>query len=113
MSDQGSQTIRVVDVTNGAVTTLAGTVDMPGTDDGAAASAKFNQPSDLVLASNALFVNNQVSGHIRKIALDTKMVSTLKTGIFTPALAPGRRQPAGDQPAPRSSTPRAATSPPS
>src|SRR5262249_20380070 len=83
VADAGNNQIRVVDVTTGAVSTLAGVANTSGYADGAGATAKFSFPTCLALDGNgSLFVrdNNQL---IRQIHIASKMVSTLagKVGV--------------------------------
>lgn len=67
VADYGSHTIRSIS-TSGAVTTLAGSIDAPGTTDGASSSARFHYPSALtVLSDGSLLVADTDNDTIREI----------------------------------------------
>ncbi len=87
VGEDQAQTIRTVDVSNGVVVTIAGTVNTPGGVDGAALNATFNNPWSLVLDGNALFIYDQRNNEIRKLDLGSKMVSTIAHGISASTLA--------------------------
>jgi DNA-binding beta-propeller fold protein YncE len=85
IADRGNHTIRKLDLTSGAVTTLAGTAGMRGHGDGRGNSARFNGPSGLALdpEGGRLFVTDSSNHVVRAIDLTTLQVTTL-------AGAPGR-----------------------
>jgi len=67
VADYGSHTIRSI-ATSGAVTTLAGSIDTPGTADGASSSARFHYPSGLaVLSDGSLLVADTDNDTIRGV----------------------------------------------
>src|SRR5262249_35935749 len=68
--------IRRIDLASFAVTTVAGAFDV-GSDDGPAASARFNGPGGVAFAGNSLFVADTTNRTIRQIDLATGLVSTL------------------------------------
>jgi hypothetical protein len=83
-SEVNANTVRRVDVSSGAVTTLAGVPFMTGSTDGAGASALFNFPNALALdGQGALYIGDSHNQLIRKLDLATKMVSTVtgKVGV--------------------------------
>jgi sugar lactone lactonase YvrE len=67
VADTGNHLIRKIDTT-GEVSTFAGTSNKPGTQDGAAAVARFNGPQALVVtASGTLYVADTGNSVIRRI----------------------------------------------
>lgn len=70
-------TIRTVDITSGAVTTLAGTPGKAGSDDGIQSAARFNQPANLTTDGTSLFVADFNNATIRRIVIATGKVTTL------------------------------------
>jgi uncharacterized repeat protein (TIGR03806 family) len=61
----------------GVVSLLAGSSGQPGSTDGAAAAARFNQPGGLALASGVLSVADTGNNTVRRITLSTATVTTL------------------------------------
>lgn len=71
ITDTSNHCIRRLDVSTGAVTTFAGLGTVSGYADGPAADARFNQPIGLAIdAADNLYVSEQGSHHLRKIAPD-------------------------------------------
>jgi sugar lactone lactonase YvrE len=80
IGDTDNNTIRVLAIGSGAVTTLAGTAGMSGTADGVGPAALFNKPKALTLdAAGNLYVIDAVNQTIRKVEIATRTVSTLTT----------------------------------
>ncbi len=80
VSDNGDNTIRAVDITTGATTTIAGTSGQTGATDGIGAAARFNGPGCLTYDSSAgvlYVVDQQDSQVIRSINLSTFQVTTV------------------------------------
>jgi sugar lactone lactonase YvrE len=78
VSDWDNNTIRKIDLSSGAVTTLAGTAGVYGSTDGIGAAALFATPEGLALDSDGnLYVAEEDESAIRKIVLSTGTVSTL------------------------------------
>jgi DNA-binding beta-propeller fold protein YncE len=76
VADSGNATIRKVDLSSGAVTTLAGTAGAYGIVDGTGSSASFDAPGRLVLyGGDYLFVTD--GGLLRVVATPTGQVTTL------------------------------------
>jgi len=75
--DQWNHRIRKITI-NGDVTVLAGT-GKPGFWDGPTNSAQFNNPSGIAVHPNTgdIYVADTNNNRIRKISLDTKVVSTV------------------------------------
>ena len=85
IGDTDNNTIRMMSLATGAVTTIAGTAGMAGTTDGVGAAARFNKPKALTLdgMGNA-FVIDSVNLSVRKIVLSSATVSTLVTFTTPP-----------------------------
>lgn len=77
VAEPSNHSIRRIDTSTYAVTTVAGFAAYPGTTDGAAADARFSSPSGIAVGGGALFVADTGNHTIRKIDLSTGMVSTL------------------------------------
>ncbi len=78
VADSYNQTIRRVVVSNGAVTTLAGTAGALGYADGTGTLASFNYPKGIVIDATGsnLYVTDQLNHAIRRIDLSTGGVTT-------------------------------------
>ncbi len=76
-------TIRMVDTTNGAVFTLAGSPGTSGSADGKGDIARFNAPAKLTTDGPNLYVTDFGNSTIRKIVLSTGEVLTF-AGIVSP-----------------------------
>src|SRR4029077_9068833 len=63
--------LRLVDVSAGQVTTLAGVYDVAGTVDGVGAQAQFNNPSGLAFTAGALFVTDTENHTLRRVDVST------------------------------------------
>jgi sugar lactone lactonase YvrE len=72
-----AQTIRVVDLAAGVVTTLAGIYRQVGTADGVGAQATFNKPSGLAFDHGQLYVVDTENDTIRKIDVQSGAVTTV------------------------------------
>ncbi len=71
------QTVRVVSA-QGAVTTIAGQVDVQGAADGAGSAASFRSPTGVAVdLSGNVYVSDSGNHTIRRIAAGTSVVSTL------------------------------------
>ncbi|MBK7251821.1 MAG: hypothetical protein IPI06_13410 [Gammaproteobacteria bacterium] len=78
VADTGNHAIRRIDA-SGNVTTWAGALGQSGSTDGPVASARFNQPAGLALASDGtLYVTELAGGRIRRITTGGT-VSTVAT----------------------------------
>ena len=72
--DTGNHRIRAI--TNGTVTTVAGS-GVPGFADGTGTAAKFSSPAGIVASNGMLFVADTGNRRIRKIDVATGVVTTL------------------------------------
>lgn len=77
VSEVYSHTIRKIDVSTGAVTTVAGVAAISGGQDGPAATATFSSPRGLATDGTSLYVADTGNALIRKIDLATGTVSTV------------------------------------
>lgn len=77
VADTNNHTVRQISIATGAVTTLAGTPDRPGSGDGTGAAASFRFPSGITTDGTNLFVSDTGNDTVRKIVIATGAVSTL------------------------------------
>jgi len=85
ISDTDNNTVRMLALSTGVVTTIAGMAGSSGATDGVGAAARFKTPRGLVLdgMGNAYVVDGG-NLRIRKIALASRTVSTVVTFTTTP-----------------------------
>lgn len=89
VSDMYNNTVRQLEIRTGAVTTVAGTPNRVGSDDGVGSAARFFDPSDLALASGgSLFVADLLNLTVRRITLASRTVKTL-VGTRLPGVTAG------------------------
>jgi hypothetical protein len=85
--DTGNHVIRKIVISTGAVTTFAGVMGTPGTDNGSgAANIKFNAPRGISTDSTNLYIGDTGNNQIRKVVLSTtnaSVVATLLAGSAT------------------------------
>lgn len=77
VTDTGNHTIRLIELLNNAVTTLAGSPGSPGSVNLAKADARFNNPARITTDGTNLYVTDFTNRTIRKIDILTGNVSTL------------------------------------
>ena len=77
VADTLNNTIRLIDLATGVVTTLAGQPGVKGRADGIGASATFSSPIGIAYSDGNLYVADTGNGSIRRIVLTTCEVSTL------------------------------------
>ena len=70
-------TIRTVVIATGAVTTLAGSSNVSGSTDGTGAAARFNKPIGITIDGLNLYVADTGNNTIRKVVINTGVVTTL------------------------------------
>lgn len=75
--DSYNNTIRTIDISTGAVSTLAGKVGVAGIEDGIGEAASFNLPGDLTTDGENLYVTEPYSHTVRKIVISTREVTTI------------------------------------
>jgi hypothetical protein len=91
ISDTNNSTIRKVSVSSGAVTTVAGTTNIAGTDDGKGLNAHFNLPTQLAADPNGsrLFLTDTNNDTIRMIQVPDMVVKTVAGQAQTEGKADG------------------------
>lgn len=77
VADPAVHAIRKIVIATGQVTTLAGSPLTPGSDDGPAATARFDGPSGIWSDGASLFVSDTFNGTIRRVSIATGDTSTL------------------------------------
>lgn len=77
VTDQDSSTIRKVEISTGAVTTLAGSPGITGSIDDTGTAARFNRPSGITTDGSNLYVADSENAVIRKVVIATRVVTTL------------------------------------
>ncbi|MGZ5201390.1 MAG: NHL repeat-containing protein [Telluria sp.] len=88
VADSRNSVIRRID-RSGSVTTVAGTVDLPGSADGRGAAARFNSPSDIAIdAAGVIYIADSANNTIRKVLPDGS-VTTLAGAAGQPGSADG------------------------
>jgi hypothetical protein len=77
VADYGSNTIRKIVISSGAVTTLAGTAGTSGSTDATGTSARFDTPYGITTDGTNLYVAEYSNHTIRKIVISSGVVTTL------------------------------------
>jgi hypothetical protein len=77
VTDHYAHTIRKIVIATGAVTTLAGLADNPGSTDATGSLARFNNPVGITTDGTNLYVADSGNHTIRKILISTGAVTTL------------------------------------
>ena len=77
VADSGHHAIRRIDLSTGAVTTVAGVANQSGHRDGAAAQALFNDPAQLAWRGGALFIADRGNHVVRRYDPTTGAVTTV------------------------------------
>jgi sugar lactone lactonase YvrE len=79
VSDTNDSTIRQIALPGGMVSTVAGTANIPGTDDGKGGAAHFNLPTQIAADPNGsrLFVTDTDNSIVRMIQLPDMIVKTI------------------------------------
>lgn len=101
IADTINDTIRKIDLDTEQVTTIAGSPQESGTEDGVGAAARFERPTDLAYDGHgALYVTDKPSSTIRRLVLATGRVTTvvgtaLQTQVRLGALPGGLNMPTG------------------
>jgi sugar lactone lactonase YvrE len=91
VADYGNRIVRRIDLLSGVVSTVAGGVKQPGSQDGGADLARFRAPTGLALnASRRILYVSDIEAHtVRAIALATGVVSTLAGADLEEGVANG------------------------
>ncbi|MCB1188831.1 MAG: hypothetical protein H7A23_06095 [Leptospiraceae bacterium] len=77
VADSKNHTIRKIEISTGAVTTLAGSAGATGSTDSSGTSARFNGPVGIVTDNTNLYVSDYSNNTIRQIVISSKTVTTL------------------------------------
>jgi DNA-binding beta-propeller fold protein YncE len=77
LCDTNNSDIRQINVGNGTVTTIAGTANISGTEDGTGSAAHFNLPTQIATDGTALYVADSGNSTIRRITLADMKVKTV------------------------------------
>jgi sugar lactone lactonase YvrE len=80
VADTWNSTIRRIDIATHIVTTIAGRPGITGHNDGVGASATFNTPSGITSDGESLYIADTGNRSIRRIPIETGVVSTLTVG---------------------------------
>src|SRR3990172_7594153 len=77
VTDSGNHTIRKIEISTGAVSTLAGMAGTAGSADGTGSAARFNSPFGITTDLTNLYVTDSGNHTIRQIVIGTGAVTTL------------------------------------
>jgi sugar lactone lactonase YvrE len=77
VADMDNNTIRQVVIATGATTTLAGSHNSIGSDNGIAVNAKFSQPNGITTDGTNLYVTDTYNNTIRQIVKSSGQVTTI------------------------------------
>ncbi len=77
LCDTNNSDIRKINVGSGTVTTIAGTANIGGTEDGTGSAAHFNLPTQIATDGTALYVADSGNNSIRRITLADMKVKTI------------------------------------
>jgi DNA-binding beta-propeller fold protein YncE len=77
LCDTSNSDIRKINVGSGTVTTIAGTANIAGTEDGTGSAAHFNLPTQIATDGSALYVADSGNSSIRRITLSDMKVKTI------------------------------------
>jgi hypothetical protein len=89
VAETSNSTIRKIDMTTGAITTLAGTAGVSGWNDATGTAALFNRPAGIWGDGINLYVCDEENYVIRKIVLATGAVTTIAGMPNTSGLTDG------------------------
>lgn len=76
VANSRNNTITAIDIASHSLSLVAGETFKEGNNDGTGASARFKSPDGVVLVGRNLYVADTNNSDIRKVNLDTKVVST-------------------------------------
>ncbi len=75
ISDLGNDVIRVIELSQGTVNTIAGTKRVYGSAEGPVGVGQFNSPVDLIIIGDYLFVSDMENNSIRTVNISTGEIS--------------------------------------
>jgi len=87
--DTGNSIIRKIELSTGAVTTLAGKAGELGSTDGVGSAASFVNPSGVTMDGKSLYVTDTGNSTVRKIDISTGTVTTLVGEVEEPGVVDG------------------------
>jgi len=91
LCDTNNSDIRKINVGSGTVTTIAGTANISGTEDGTGAAAHFNLPTQIATDGTSLYVADSGNSSIRRITLADMKVKTIAGQPGTPGKTEGNQ----------------------
>jgi len=80
LTDSGNHNIRKISIASGEVTTVAGLAGTPGTTNATGTNARFDNPNGITTDGIYLYVNDDNYNTIRKVKIDTTVVSAVAGG---------------------------------
>jgi sugar lactone lactonase YvrE len=84
VTDSGNNTIRKIDIATAAVSTLAGTAGSTGFQDRTGSAARFKNPTGITTVDGtSLYVTDSGNNSIRRVIVESAVVTTLSTGTIT------------------------------
>lgn len=89
VTEYGNNTVRKVVISTGVVTTLAGSADNPGSEDGIGMAARFYLPSGITTDGTNLFVADALNNTIRKMVIASGEVTTIAGSAGASGLSDG------------------------
>jgi DNA-binding beta-propeller fold protein YncE len=89
LCDTNNSDIRKINVGTRTVTTVAGTANIAGTEDGNGTAAHFNLPTQIATDGSALYVADSGNSAIRRITLGDMKVKTIAGQPGTPGKVEG------------------------
>ncbi len=89
VADLNNHTIRRIDLTTNAVTTIAGLAGASGTADGIGTAARFNKPHGISTDGANLYITDFTNHAIRKLDLSNNEVTTIAGTIGVSGFADG------------------------
>ena len=89
VADTNNSTVRRIEIATRAVTTVAGTVGVPGWADNTGGAAYFDYPQGIATDGTNLYVADTSSSTIRKIIISTRAVNTIAGIALTTGSADG------------------------
>jgi NHL repeat len=81
LADLNNNTIRKIDIASGMVSTIAGMAGKKGSSDGRGSAARFNRPYGITTDGSNLYVTDSNNHCIRKIDIESGVVTTLAGGV--------------------------------
>lgn len=77
VSEIGNDLIRVIDLVNGTVSTIAGTPRVSGSADGPPGIGRFNSPADIAIAGDYIYATDMNNNIIRSVNISTGEIETI------------------------------------